>query len=109
MSSNHLVTHQAHKNGQYYALKPSKILFNCKRDSRMTQKFQFFQNFQMASKMFLDIVVVITTSKLSILSTFQGVAPGAPPCQVGLNHLKNHSTATLTVEEEENLEVTSRF
>ena len=35
--------------------------------------------------MFLDIVGVITTSKLSILSTFQGGAPGAPPpCQVGL-------------------------
>ena len=23
-------THQAHKNGQYYDLKQSKILFNCK-------------------------------------------------------------------------------
>ena len=29
--------------------------------------------------MFLDIVGVNTTSKLSILSTFQGGAPGAPP------------------------------
>ena len=35
--------------------------------------------------MFLDIVGVITTSKLSILSTFQGGAVSAPPpCQVGL-------------------------
>ena len=42
MSSNHLVTDQAHKNGQFYDLKRSKILFNCKRDSRMTQKFQIF-------------------------------------------------------------------
>ena len=42
MSSNHLVTDQAHKNGQFYDLKQSKILFNCKRDSRMTQKFQIF-------------------------------------------------------------------
>ena len=79
MSSNDLVTHQAPKNGQYYALKSSKILFNCIRDSRMTQKFHFFLNFQMTSKMFLDIVGVITTSKLSILKTFQGGAPGAPP------------------------------
>ena len=39
----------------------------------------------MTSKMFLDIVGVITTSKLSILKTFQGGAPGAPPpCQIGL-------------------------
>ena len=42
MSSNHLVTDQAHKNGQFHDLKRSKILFNCKRDSRMTQKFQIF-------------------------------------------------------------------
>ena len=36
--------------------------------------------------MFLDIVGVITTSKLNILSTFQ--APGAPPpCQVGLKNV----------------------
>ena len=35
--------------------------------------------------MFLDIVGVITRSKVSILSTFQEGAPGAPPpCQVGL-------------------------
>ena len=47
MSSNHLVTHRAHKNGQYYALKSSKILFNCIRDSRMTQEFQFFKNFKL--------------------------------------------------------------
>ena len=40
MSSNHLVTDQAHKNGQFYDLKRSKILFNCNKDSRMTQKFQ---------------------------------------------------------------------
>ena len=33
----------------------------------------------MTSKMFLDIVGVITTSKLSILSTFQGGAVSAPP------------------------------
>ena len=32
MSSNHLVTHQTHKNGLYYDLKWSKFLFNCKRD-----------------------------------------------------------------------------
>ena len=39
----------------------------------------------MTSKMFLDIVGVITTSKLSILSTFQGGGSGSPPpCQVGL-------------------------
>ena len=35
--------------------------------------------------MFLDIVGVITTSKLSILSTFQGGGCfSPPPCQVGL-------------------------
>ena len=34
--------------------------------------------------MFLDIVGVITTSKLSILSTFQGGLREPPPCQVGL-------------------------
>ena len=33
----------------------------------------------MTSKMFLDMVGVITTSKLSILSTFQGGAVSAPP------------------------------
>ena len=42
-------------------------------------------NFQMTSKMFLDIVGVITTSKLCILSTFQGGLSAPPPCQVGLN------------------------
>ena len=42
LSSNDLVTHQAHKNGQFLDLKRSKFLFNCKRDPRMTQKFQFF-------------------------------------------------------------------
>jgi len=36
MSSNHLVTHQTHKNGQYYNLKWSKFFFNCKRVSRRT-------------------------------------------------------------------------
>ena len=40
----------------------------------------------MTSKMFLDIVGVIITSKLSILSTFQGGAQ-PPPCQVGLMKL----------------------
>ena len=35
--------------------------------------------------MFLDIVGVITTSKLSIFNTFQGGAVSAPPCQVGLS------------------------
>ena len=39
----------------------------------------------MTSKMFLDIVGVITISKLSILSTFKGGAVSAPPCQVGLS------------------------
>ena len=48
-------------------------------------KIDFFQNFQMTSKMFLDITEsVITTSKLSILKTFQGGALGAPPCQIRL-------------------------
>ena len=42
MSSNHLLTHQAYKNGQHYALKQSKNLSNCKRDSRRTQIFKFF-------------------------------------------------------------------
>ena len=45
----------------------------------------------MTSKMFLDVVGVITTLKLSILSTFRGGgggAPGAPPpCQVGLRDI----------------------
>ena len=68
MSSNDLVTHQAHKNGQYYDLKWQKFFSIAKE----TQKIEFFQNFQMTSKMFLDIVGVITTSKLSILKTFQG-------------------------------------
>ena len=35
--------------------------------------------------MFLDIVGVITTSKLNILSTFQGGAPGAPPMSSRVN------------------------
>ena len=52
MSSNHFVTHQTHKNGQYYNLKLSKSLFKCKRDSRMNQKFQFYLNFQMTSNFF---------------------------------------------------------
>ena len=72
MSSNDLVTHQTHKNGLFHDLKWSKFLFNCKRDSRITQKFEVFQNFRMTLKMFLDIVGVITTSKLGILKTFQG-------------------------------------
>ena len=43
-------------------------------------KIEFFQNFQMTQKMFLDIVGVITTSKISILKTFQGGgAPGVHP------------------------------
>ena len=47
----------------------------------------FFQIFQMTSKMFLDIIGVITTSRLSIL-TFQGGAPGAPPpCQIRVNQI----------------------
>ena len=41
----------------------------------------------MTSKMFLDIVGVITASKLSILSTFQGGAPGAPPMSSRVNGL----------------------
>ena len=53
-------------------MKWSKFLFNCKRDSRITQKFQFLKNLYMTSKMFLDIVGVMRTSKLSILTTFQG-------------------------------------
>ena len=32
MSSNHLVTHQAHENGQYYDLKQSKIAKETKDD-----------------------------------------------------------------------------
>ena len=79
MSSNNLVSHQKHRDGQFYDVKWSKILFNCKRDSKIFQKVQFFQNFQMTQKMFLDIVGVITTSKLSILSTFQGGDVSAPP------------------------------
>ena len=47
--------------------------------------------------MFLDIVGVITTSKLSILSTFQGGAPGAPPMssRVKNHHLKQSLLVTL--------------
>ena len=36
MSSNHLVSHQTHKNGQYYDLKWSKFLFN--RKSKETEE-----------------------------------------------------------------------
>ena len=46
MSSNHLVSNQTHKNGQYYDLKWSKFLFNCIKDSRMTQKIHIFKNFK---------------------------------------------------------------
>ena len=46
MSSNHLVTDQAHKNGQFYDLKWSKIIFNCKRDLRTAKNFKFFKNFK---------------------------------------------------------------
>ena len=68
-------------------MKWSKILFKCKRDSRITQKIDFFQNFQMTSKMSLDIVGVITTSKLSIFKSSQGWAPGVPsmPNRVNLH------------------------
>ena len=70
-------------------MKWSKILFNCKRDSRITQKIEFFQNFQMTPKMFLDIVGFITTSKISILKTFQGGGSWSPPsCQIGLRPRK---------------------
>ena len=37
VSSNYLVTDQAHKNGQFYDLKWSIILFNYKRDLRIAQ------------------------------------------------------------------------
>ena len=55
----------------------------------MTQKFHFLKKFQMTSKMFLDVVGVITTLKLSILSTFLGggVIPEPPPYQVGLRDI----------------------
>ena len=43
----------------------------------------------MAPKMFLDIVGVITTSKLSILSTFQGGAVSAPPMSSRVNEKLN--------------------
>ena len=66
-------------------MKWSKFLFNCKRDSRINQKFEFFQNFQMTSKMFLDIVRVITTSKLGILRTFQGGGLFQPPLMSNRN------------------------
>ena len=39
----------------------------------------------MTSKMFLDIVGVITTSKLSILSTFQGGLPEPTPMSSRVN------------------------
>ena len=59
--------------------------FQLQKKLKNYSKKYFFQNSQMAPKMFLDIVGVITTSKLSILKTFQGGAPGAPtPCQIGL-------------------------
>ena len=35
------VSHQTHKNEQFYDVKWSKILFSCKRDSRIAQKFEF--------------------------------------------------------------------
>ena len=43
MSSNHLVTHQAHKNGQYYALKHSKILMQkkLKNDPKISNFLEF--------------------------------------------------------------------
>ena len=44
----------------------------------MTQEFQFFKNLYMTSKMFLDIVGVITTSKLNI-EHFSGGGSGSPP------------------------------
>ena len=71
----HLVNHQTHRNEWVHDLKWSKILFNCKRDSRNTQKIEFFQDFQMTSRMFLYIVGVITISKLIILKTFQRAPP----------------------------------
>ena len=47
----------------------------------------FFQIFQMTSKMFLDIIGVITTSRLSIL-TFQGGGSWSPPpCQIRVNQI----------------------
>ena len=64
MSSNGLVSHQTHKNGEIYDVKWSKKrLKNC-------SKILIFQNFQITSILFPDIVGVITTSKLSILMIF---------------------------------------
>ena len=46
--------------------------FHLQKRLKNDQKFQIFQNFHINSKKFLDIVGVITISKLSVLSTFQG-------------------------------------
>ena len=82
MSSNHFVTHQTHKNGQYYNLKLSKSLFKCKRDSRMNQKFQFYLNFQMTSKFFYRYCGGHYNIKIR---HFELMEPRPPPCQVGLS------------------------
>ena len=64
--------------------------FQLQKRLKNYQKISIFKTFQMTSKMFLDMVEVITTSKFSILGLFAGETPGAPPpCQVGLKLLSD--------------------
>ena len=61
-----------------------------KETQELLKKNDFFQNSQMTPKMFLDIVEVITTSKLNIFKTFQGGGSWShPSCQIGLTLKEN--------------------
>ena len=75
-----------------------KISFQLQKRLKNDPKISIFKNFQLTSKMFLDIVGVITTSK-SILNSFQEGAPGAPtPCQVGLIEIDIKSLIAVKVD-----------
>ena len=57
--------------------------FSIAKDTQEKLKKLFFQkNFQITLKLFVDIVRVIKTSKLSILKTFQGGGLLEPPPHV---------------------------
>ena len=51
--------------------KGQKFFSIAKETQELLKKLIFFQNLQMTSKMLLDIVGVISTSKLSILKTVE--------------------------------------
>ena len=61
MSSNDLVSHQTHRDGQFYDAKWSKILFNYKRYSRIAKRFIVFQNFVPKNLKFFKILLLVAS------------------------------------------------